>query len=226
MSLRFCPFRQQQNGTLELIDNVLFYTPDQDFDGSDSFEYEILSNNGSLVGIPGKVTIDVRQSHQQPQTQINPAVAPELTPSGRFLEVKRLAKLPLDAEGRQPRMNSFATAGDRSFVVTDGSIDGRGEIFELVTDIDGETTAELFFDAASAIFDNTGLAVNNLIPLFGLRSVAFHPEFATNGKFYIAYTGDRPCRHVGVDLSKRSPQIRFPSTTFWQNGPSRSKRAQ
>ena len=187
------------NGTLELIDGDLFYTPDPEFVGTDTFAYDLASNNGSRVASPVPVSVTVNASHQQPQSAINSAVATELSPSGRFLEVRRFAKLPLDANGRQPRMNSFATLGQRSFVVVDGAEDGTGEIYELVTSEDGETNTELFFDVASSVFDNTGLNVNNSSPLFGVRSVAFHPDFATNGKLYIAYTGDRPQDTTGFN---------------------------
>ncbi|WP_342190392.1 carbohydrate-binding domain-containing protein [Stieleria varia] len=183
---------ETQNGDLELIDGIVHYTPATDFVGTDSFSYTIMSNNGSLVPATADVTITVNQSHQQPQTQINSAVAPELTPSGKFLEVRRFAKLPLDTAGRQPRMNSFATLGNRLFVVTDGTFDNTGEIYEIVSDSDGNTSVELLFDVATAIVANTGLDVVNSNPLFGIRNVAFHPEFATNGKFYTTYTGERP----------------------------------
>ncbi|MEL6109942.1 MAG: PQQ-dependent sugar dehydrogenase [Planctomycetota bacterium] len=119
-------------------------------------------------------------------------MADELTPSGKTLDVRRFAKLPRDADGRQPRMNSFATIGDRSFVVTDGAVDGQGEIYELVTDGAGRSSARLFFDVAASVFENTGLVVANSSPLFGVRSVAFHPDFDANGKLYVAYTGERP----------------------------------
>ncbi|MEM6469381.1 MAG: carbohydrate-binding domain-containing protein [Planctomycetota bacterium] len=187
------------NGTVELRDNAFYYTPNEEFEGSDTFEYLIASNNGSRVPESASISVIVNASHQQPQSLINPAVAPELTPSGEFLEVRRYAKLPTDENGRQPRMNSFATTGDRSFVIADGSADGEGEIYELVSDGSGGATAERFFDVASAIFANTGLIVDNSSTLFGVRSAAFHPEFESNGKFYTAYTGERPADPAGFN---------------------------
>lgn len=180
------------NGTLDFIDGVLYYTPIADFVGTDSFTYQIASNNGSRQMVPASVEITINQSHQQPQSSINPAVASELTPSGQFLVVEKLVQLPRDEGGRQPRMNSMATQGDRIFVVTDGSLNREGEIYELVTDAAGETTAELFLDAGAAIYAQTGLEIDNSSPLFGLRSLAFHPEYASNGKFYTTYIGERP----------------------------------
>ncbi|MEM9646228.1 MAG: PQQ-dependent sugar dehydrogenase, partial [Planctomycetota bacterium] len=190
--IEIASFTQPGNGTLTIVDGVLRYTPETDFVGTDVFTYQVSSNGGIQPFDPANVTITVNESHQQPQSLINPAVASEITPSGKFLEVERLVKLPLDAGGRQPRMSSLATSGDRVFVVTDGRVDNAAEIYELVTDDDGRTTAELFLDVGQAVVQNTGLNLNNSQALFGLHSVAFHPEFETNGKFYTTYTGDRP----------------------------------
>lgn len=180
------------HGTVELIDGQVYYTPNNEFVGTDSFTYHIQASTGSRQLFPATVEIDVRQSHQQPQTLINPDVAPELTPSGEFLMVEKLVKLPLDASGRQPRMNFMTTTGDRIFVVTDGLNNGEGNIYELVTDGTGQTSVELFLDVGAAVFANTGKNIVNSTPLNGLRSIAFHPEFDSNGKFYTAFTGERP----------------------------------
>lgn len=191
-TIAIAEFTQPANGNVTLADGILRYSPAPDFVGTDTFTYGIESNNGSRQLVPATVSISVNESHQQPQTLLNPKVAPELMPSGRFLEVERLVQLPVDEGGRQPRMNSMATLGDRVFVVTDGRVNGAGEIYELVTDASGTTSAELFLDVGAAVFASTGLNINNSNPLFGLRGMAFHPEFASNGKFYITYTGDRP----------------------------------
>ena len=37
-----------------------------------------------------------------------------------------------------------------------------------------------------------GFEIDRGSPLNGLRSVAFHPDFNSNGKFYITYVGARP----------------------------------
>jgi glucose/arabinose dehydrogenase len=186
------PVSDPLNGTVAVVDNVLFYQPNPDFVGSDSFTYYVASIDGSQPSLPTAVVVTVNESHQQPQSLINPAVASELTPSGRALVVEKWGKLPLGENGRQPRMNSMATLGERVFIVTDGSIDGEGRIYEMVTDSAGSVSAELFFDVGAAIFNASGLNIDNSSPLNGLRSVAFHPEFSTNGKFFTSFTGQRP----------------------------------
>lgn len=179
------------NGTVLIVDNELLYRPDADFVGVDSLTYNVASNSGSQQSTPATITVTVNESHQQPQSLINPAVASELTPSGRALVVEKWAKLPFGENGRQPRMNSMTTLGDRIFVVTDGSVEGEGRIYEIVPD-GNAASAQLFFDTGTAITNASGLSIDNSSPLNGLRSLAFHPEFASNGKFYTSFTGQRP----------------------------------
>lgn len=175
------------NGTAVIVDGELLYTPSPDYTGSDVLFYRETGSTGEGI----RVDIEVMPSHQQPQHLLNPEVASELTPSGKFLLVEKVAQLPRADNGGQPRMNSMTTLGDRIFVVTDGSVQGEGKIYELVTQ-NGETSVELFFDVGQAVTANTGLNIDNSSPLNGLRSFDFHPEFANNGKLYITYTGERP----------------------------------
>jgi glucose/arabinose dehydrogenase len=184
--------RDPENGVLQFTGGQWLYTPNAEFVGTDEFQYAITSLNGSRQLNSATVRIDVNQSHQQPQSQINPAIASELTPSGKSLILRKYVQLPLGENGRQPRMNAMATTGNRTFIVTDGSFDNEGLIFELVRDEDGNVRAELFMDVGAAFFGSTGLKIDNSSPLNGLRSVAFHPEFATNGKFYTSITSERP----------------------------------
>ncbi|TWT94339.1 carbohydrate-binding domain-containing protein [Neorhodopirellula pilleata] len=180
------------SGAANVVDGVLLYTPNLDFVGIDRLSYRIESSDGTAKSATVVVNINVNQSHQQPQSAINPAVASELSPSGKTLVVRKLTKLPVDQGGRQLRANALTTIGDRVFVVVDGRLDGDGEIYELVTDEAGNTTPELFLDVGAEVFANTGRNIIQSNGLFGLRSVAFHPDFATNGKFYTAFTGERP----------------------------------
>ena len=83
-TLEIASFSDPENGTLDFVDGVLYYTPDDEFVGEDSFEYIVESSGGALSPRPVAVAIQVNPSHQQPQSQINPAVAAELTPSGKF----------------------------------------------------------------------------------------------------------------------------------------------
>lgn len=176
------------HGAFQIVDGELFYTPDADFDGPDQLTYRQAGSSAPAV----TVDINVRQSHQQPQTLIDPRVAPELTPSGKSLVVEKFVKIPLGENGKQPRLNGLVTSGDRTFAFTDGGVDGEGRIYEFVTDEAGKPAAELFLDVGAAVLENTGQLISNFSPLYGLRAVAFHPDFATNGKLYVAFTAPRP----------------------------------
>ncbi len=177
------------HGTLEFVDGTIFYTPDIDFSGSDSFTYTVAA--GDFESRPITVDLDVNPSHEQPQSLLDANIATELTPSGRFLEVEKLVRLPLGANDRQPRMNNMAFAGERVFVVADGDVDNEGEIYELVT-VAGVKKVRLFLDVGVVAPKNTGRSLDNTSPQGGLRSVAFHPDFAENGKFYTSIMEERP----------------------------------
>ena len=180
------------NGSLNLVDGQLLYSPNIDFAGTDSFTFNVTSVGGTAPSVVATVEITVNASHEQSQTAVNSAISPELAPSGKSLLVRKVAKLPRGDTGRHARMNSLATIGDRIFIVDDGAQLGEGKIYELVEQTDGTRNAELFLNAGEAIFQQTGLNIDNSSPLNGLRSVAFHPEFETNGKLFISYTGQRP----------------------------------
>lgn len=189
-SAQLANFTNPTNGTLQLQNGALTYTPNADYDGADSFTYTVfVSGNESD---PATVTLQVNASHEQAQTAVNPAVAPELTPSGSFLEVEKIVQVPLGLNGSQPRVNSMAFAGDRIFVATDGTVSGEGKIYEIIQDSTGNSV-NLFFDVGAAVFSATGRVLDNTNFVHGgLRSLAFHPEFATNGKFYTSIMEERP----------------------------------
>ena len=116
-----------------------------------------------------------------------PLVEQPITDRGVTLELTALVQLPNTDRGAA-RINNFALAGDRIFVVEDHS----GKIYEL--DRNGRTaTVSEFFDVGAAIPVATGrqLNVDNSFH-GGLRSVAFHPEFESNGLFYTSVLEDRP----------------------------------
>ena len=182
------------NGTATIVAGEVRYTPNAEFVGSDRIFYRELGTSGPGV----RVDINVNASHQQPQHLLNSNVAEELTPSGKFLVVEKLVQLPRADNGGQARMNTMTTIGDRVFIVADGSVTGEGKIYELVTGSDGATTVDLFLDVGSAVTASTGLNIDNSSPLNGLRSVAFHPDFAANGKLYVTYTGQRPSQAIGT----------------------------
>ena len=177
-----------ENGEIRITDGVVYYTPDREFTGRDVFTYRTVGSTGPGID----VEINVLPSHQQPQSLLNPQVASELTPSGKFLTVAKVAQVPNGDNGGPARMNSMTTLGDRIFIVSDGSVQGEGKIYELVSDQAGRQSVDLFFDVGAAVTANSGWNIDNSSPLNGLRSLAFHPEFASNGKLYVTYTGERP----------------------------------
>jgi len=78
-------------------------------------------------------------------------------------------------------MSSFA---DRLFVVDEH--DGR--VYEV-----SNNNAQLWFDIKSAIQSHTGRSLDTGNPFHsGVRSIAFHPDFESNGKFYATVMEQRP----------------------------------
>lgn len=116
----------------------------------------------------------------------NPITAPILD-RGVVVELAPLVELPNTPLGAA-RINNFAVTGDQLFVVEDYD----GKIYEIRRD--GQIgSAELFFDVKSAMFAATGRRLDNTSIFHGgLRSVAFHPNFAINGLFYTSVMERRP----------------------------------
>lgn len=89
------------------------------------------------------------------------------------------------------RHNDLTNApGDsRLFIVNEGNrIEnalGNGQIY-AVNRFTGASS--LYFNVGQAIFDQTGRFLDGHSGETGLRSVAFHPNFATNGKFYTSHS--------------------------------------
>lgn len=107
------------------------------------------------------------------------------------LEVRRFATLPPTNIGTAPRLNVLAhCCGGRLFVGDE--TDGR--IYEITGG-----TARLWFDVGAAIRAQTGRSLSSLTTNAhsGLRSIAFHPDFATNGLFYTSLMEQRPADTTG-----------------------------
>lgn len=82
----------------------------------------------------------------------------------------------------------MATTNGRTFVAEETD----GKIYEIVT-VGGTPRVELFFDVGTAIATNTDRQLDFTNTFHGgLRSVAFHPDFAQNGLFYTAMMETRP----------------------------------
>lgn len=117
--------------------------------------------------------------------------------SGMQLEVRRKAFIPNfgAARSRMNGMTSTGIEGDTHLYVAD-----QGHSRSIYR-FDSATTggvATQFFDVQSAVLATTGRNVNiSNIVHGGVRSVAFHPGFATNGLFYTAMMEDRPANPAG-----------------------------
>ncbi len=132
--------------------------------------------------------------------------------SGLTLEITPFAVIPRTVADQAPRLNDLTTAtiegveflfvvdegvkfrtADRRFqanpkprfVHRDDPGFGTGRIYRINAD-NGVT--ELFLDVGQAVFNATGRHVENSNSETGLRAVAFHPDFATNGKFYTSHS--------------------------------------
>jgi len=119
----------------------------------------------------------------------NGVVDQPITNQGLAIGLEKVVQLPKDSAGKAARMIGMTTQGDRNFVYEERD----GHIYELVTDNKGSTRAQLFFDVGDAVKSSTGRNLNTSnIAHGGLKGVAFHPNFANNGKFYTSQMEDRP----------------------------------
>ena len=119
--------------------------------------------------------------------------------SGLEIDVRRFVQVP-DFGGSRPRLNALTYTGmpgdDRLFVVDDGN---SGRIYQFDgSDASGTQVASEFFHVDAAVFTATGRRVNNdNLAHGGVRGLAFHPDFANNGKFYTSIMEDRPVTTAG-----------------------------
>ena len=119
----------------------------------------------------------------------NPLDSP-IVDQGIVVELAPYVELPDGANPNLPRArpNQFSLADDRLFVVDD--IHGR--IFEI-EQAGTAGNASLFFDVAAAIAADTDRELDTTNSFHGgLRSVAFHPNFDSNGLFYTSVMETRP----------------------------------
>ncbi len=121
------------------------------------------------VDAAGQVTWSARQS----------PVDTDLT-----LLIEPFAAIANDADGKPQRLNVMAHANGELFVGAELS----GQVFRLASD----GSAALWFDLAAALAQH-GRQLDTTPNLeSGLRSIAFHPDFASNGRFYISALLARP----------------------------------
>ena len=106
------------------------------------------------------------------------------------LIIEPFASVPADGDGRPQRLNVLAHAGGQLYVGAELS----GRIYRIAA---GQPAA-LWFDLATALPDH-GRRLDTVENLeSGLRSLAFHPDFATNGRFYLSALVGRPADTAGL----------------------------
>jgi glucose/arabinose dehydrogenase len=146
------------------------------------------ASNGSVLSAPNDPTA----------TLVSPPIAlPTLSAQGTVqwqvpvgtatiaLEIRPFATLPLTVSNTAPRLNVLAHVNNRLFVAEEKF----GKVYEITNG-----NAVEWFDVAAAITVSTGRKLNSLPSNVhsGLRSIAFHPDFNTNGLFYTSHMEDRP----------------------------------
>jgi len=106
------------------------------------------------------------------------------TPSGLEVHIQPFVEMPLASNGQPARWNDLSSFGDRLFAVDEQ--DGR--VYEIT-----DRRATLWFDISNAVQSQTGRALDISNTFHGgVRGIAFHPDFATNGKFYASLMEQRP----------------------------------
>lgn len=121
----------------------------------------------------------------------NGIVPQPILASTRQIDIRRFVELPPNAAGNPPRINTMAITGGRMFV----GVEYDGHIYEIIEDQTGAVQLRLFLDLKSAVLQSTGRNLSNASTWHGgLRGLAFHPDFAGNGRFYTSFMEDRPLR--------------------------------
>jgi len=138
-----------------------------------------------------------------PKQDINSVPTPVLP--GLDLEIREYAVIPDNTQfGRlrvKPGLLAMAHFDERLFVVEQH----EGKIWEFTN---GVVADKPWFDVHQAFIEQTGegISVQNLFH-GGLRSLAFHPEFASNGKFYTSQMRNRPDNRAGLNYISDSAAI-------------------
>ena len=100
------------------------------------------------------------------------------------LELLSFVEMPLASNGNPARWNDMEFTGQRIFV----SDETDGNIYEITN-----RKVSLWFNVADAVRNGSGRRLNVDNPWHGgVRGFAFHPDFGSNGKFYVSLMQDRP----------------------------------
>ena len=107
--------------------------------------------------------------------------------------------------GSDQRLNSISsqplnTGNNNIFLTTQ-----EGRVFEIADNGAGQGVSTQFFDYDAAVTERFGAAATDGFTTSGpngqngLQGIAFHPEFATNGKFYTSALVDSPSDRSGLN---------------------------
>ncbi len=123
------------------------------------------------------------------QTAGADSVLPEASVDlGVTVELAPIATIPNNSFGVAPRLNSLASIGERLFVTTE-----RGGLIYELNRVNEELEPTVFLDVGAAIAAGSDTVLDISSPFHGgLRSLAFHPDFASNGLFYVSVMATRP----------------------------------
>ena len=119
----------------------------------------------------------------------------EIAFSGKTLELVEFTQLP----NSQSRVISMTTMPGSSNLFVSAQ---QGTIFSVQPNSDGQNgTLETWFDVRAAVQTATGRSLETSNGGHGgLRAVAFHPEFETNGKFYTSMMQDSANNPNGLNF--------------------------
>lgn len=112
-------------------------------------------------------------------------------PATLTLTIEPFASIPNGDDGLPSRLNVMAHVGGRLYV----GVERSGRIYQIE---EGQAPA-LWFDLAAALPQHgRRLNASTASGHSGLRSIAFHPDFATNGRLYATAMLDRPASPGGL----------------------------
>ena len=113
-------------------------------------------------------------------------------PADLSLTIEPFASVPDGDDGQPPRLNVLAHVGGRLYV----GVERSGRLYRIK---EGQPAA-LWFDLGAALpAHGRRLNTDARTGHSGLRSLAFHPDFATNGRFYLSAMLDRPASTEGLN---------------------------
>lgn len=174
------------------------------------------SNNPSQVGTPNNAGVaSTTASSQIPFVDSLEQVTWPFAPQASTLELDLMnfVTMPPASSGRPARWNDMEFTGNRLFV----SSEHDGRIYEIT-----DRNVRFWFDVAGATLSSTGRSVNLDNPWHGgVRGFAFHPDFSSNGKFYVSMLQDRPANPANFNYLSDNSNVSADSVVVeWTANPS------